>query len=123
MYELTITTDFGAAHRLPEYPGKCRNLHGHNWQVEVTVFGSKLNELGMLIDFRILKEEVALVIATLDHQFLNELTMIQSVNPTSENIAKYIYDSLAARPIFTSCIRVQSVKVWESPRSSVLYRG
>jgi 6-pyruvoyltetrahydropterin/6-carboxytetrahydropterin synthase len=122
MYELTITTDFGAAHQLPGYPGKCCQLHGHNWQVEVTVAGNRLNELGMVIDFRILKEEVGRVVATLDHQMLNELEPFQQTSPTSEHIAKYIFESLAARPAFSHEVRVQSIKVWESSRSAVLYR-
>jgi 6-pyruvoyltetrahydropterin/6-carboxytetrahydropterin synthase len=121
MYELTILTDFGAAHQIPGYPGKCCHLHGHNWQVEVTVAGDRVNELGMIIDFSILKEEVSRVIATLDHQMLNELEPFRQASPTSENIAIYIYDSLAVRPVLIA-VTVQSVRVWESSRSSVLYR-
>ena len=122
MYELTIVSDFSAAHHLPGYPGKCSRLHGHNWQVEVAIGADRLNELGMVMDFRQLKDEVAAVISTLDHQFLNELAPFHVASPTSEHIARIIFDALAIRSAFSTEVKVISVKVWESLCSSVLYR-
>ncbi|BBB93062.1 MAG TPA: 6-carboxytetrahydropterin synthase QueD [Methylomusa anaerophila] len=123
MYELTIIAEFEAAHRLPEYPGKCCRLHGHNWKVEVTIAGTKLNKQGMVIDFREFKSAVGKVIDQLDHYYLNELEAFQEVYPTAENIAKYIYDKLNDHPSFTdaSDLNVRCITVWESPRSAVKY--
>ncbi|MDT8901462.1 6-carboxytetrahydropterin synthase QueD [Anaeroselena agilis] len=120
MYELTTIVDFEAAHRLADYPGKCSRLHGHNWRVEVTVAGAGLDGLGMLIDFRILKQEVTRVIETLDHYYLNEIEPFRTVNPTAENIAAYVYRELAGR--LPAGVAVQAVKVWESPHSAAVYR-
>lgn len=122
MFELTISVEFEAAHFIRKYPGKCSRLHGHNWQVEVTVIGKKLNHLGMLIDFRELKEEVNKVILDLDHYYLNEIEPFCEINPTAENIAKYIYERLSANPVLSSDIKIHLVKVWESPKSAVAYR-
>ncbi|VBB07915.1 queuosine qued: queuosine biosynthesis protein qued [Lucifera butyrica] len=122
MFELTITTDFEAAHRIPEYPGKCQRLHGHNWKVEVAVSGEGLDHLGMLVDFRVLKQEVAKVIATLDHYYLNELAAFQTICPTAENIACHIYKKLVKSASLPAAVTVSYVKVWESPYSAVSYR-
>ena len=72
MFELTIIEEFEAAHRLPDYEGKCCRLHGHNWRVEVVVRGTELDSSGLLIDFKVLKSHVAEVLLTLDHYYLNE---------------------------------------------------
>ena len=122
MFELTTIVDFEAAHRLPDYPGKCCRLHGHNWRVEVTVRGDRLDELGMLIDFRELKQEVNKVIDTLDHYYLNEIEPFRTVNPTAENIARYVYRELAAHLKSEREVKVRAVKVWESPNSAAVYR-
>ncbi|TWH49122.1 6-carboxytetrahydropterin synthase QueD [Sporomusa sp. KB1] len=121
MYELTILAEFEAAHQLPDYPGKCSRLHGHNWKVEVTVAGHELNHLGMVMDFKDLKAEVGKVIDKLDHYYLNDLPAFKAMNPTAENIAKYIYDSLAKQSSFQQTIKICCVQVWESPRSAVKY--
>lgn len=122
MYEITILADFEAAHCLPDYPGKCSRLHGHNWRIEVAVTGSQLDKLGMIVDFRILKQEVGQVLNTLDHYYLNELEPFRHVNPTAENIAKYLYDELSKNELLSSNNRISWVKVWESPQSAVTYR-
>jgi 6-pyruvoyltetrahydropterin/6-carboxytetrahydropterin synthase len=121
MFELTVITDFGAAHRVVDYPGKCNRLHGHNWIVEVTVAGEKLNELGMLVDFKSIKKEVAALMEELDHHFLNELPAFAEKNPTAENIAVYIFDELEKSALFTGGVAVKAVKVWESLKSAVTY--
>ncbi|MDR3592370.1 MAG: 6-carboxytetrahydropterin synthase QueD [Negativicutes bacterium] len=122
MYELTTIVDFEAAHRLADYPGKCCRLHGHNWKVEVTVAGEELDQLGMLIDFRVLKQEVNKVIETLDHYYLNEIEPFRTVNPTAENIARYVYQELKSHLVVSRGVAVTLVKVWESPHSAAVYR-
>jgi 6-pyruvoyltetrahydropterin/6-carboxytetrahydropterin synthase len=121
MYELTISEEFEAAHRLPEYDGKCCRLHGHNWRVEVAVRGKELDASGLLIDFKILKAHVGEVLSTLDHYYLNELEAFASLPPSAEHIARYVYDMLSARPAFGDRVKVYAVKVWESPRSCAAY--
>ncbi len=120
MFELTTIVDFEAAHRLADYPGKCSRLHGHNWRVEVTVTGTELDKLGMLVDFRLLKQEVTAVIDTLDHYYLNEIEPFRTTNPTAENIARYVYRELAGR--LPAGVAAAAVKVWESPHSAAVYR-
>lgn len=120
MFELTIINAFEAAHSIRNYPGKCNRLHGHNWKVEVTVKGTKLDKLGMLIDFGDLKSEVTKVLDNLDHYYINEVSPFCEINPTAENLAKYIYDELIKNDIFKT-IKLQSIKVWESPNSAVAY--
>ena len=122
MFELTIIVDFAAAHCLPEYPGKCQRLHGHNWKVEVIVQGEKLDKLGMLVDFGELKRQVNAVIDSLDHHYLNEMESFQHQNPTAENIACYIYEKMAERFPAAVGIRIQAVKVWESTQAAAMYQ-
>lgn len=123
MFELSIAVNFEAAHCIRGYLGKCSRLHGHNWKIEVTVIGSVLNELGMLIDFHDLKQEVNDVIRQLDHVYLNDLDIFKSINPTAENIAKYVYDELSNRPALQKAnVYPASVTVWESNHSAVKYR-
>jgi 6-pyruvoyltetrahydropterin/6-carboxytetrahydropterin synthase len=83
MYELKIISQFAAAHQLREFDGECEKLHGHNWKVEVTVTGNKLEKNGLLIDFRMIKDATKKVLDSLDHKFLNELEPFTNSNPSS----------------------------------------
>jgi len=94
MYEITVTSQFSGAHRLRYLHGKCEELHGHNWKVEVSVVSSRLGKDGVVIDFGILKQKVEKVLNSLDHTYLNDLSYFSGIEPSSENIAKYIYDRL-----------------------------
>ena len=121
MYELSVKSEFEAAHFIKNYPGKCARLHGHNWTVEALAQGSKLNELGILIDFKVFKSELNKILDELDHQYLNELEIFATKNPTAENIAKEIFDKLSVSEIFTDTTKLTAVKVYESPKSCVTY--
>ena len=121
MYELTVESGFSAAHRLRDYQGKCENLHGHNWTVEVTIGSKQLDNRGMVIDFRKIKEKLGRVLDRLDHTYLNELSEFKKINPTSENIAGYIYSRLK-NLIRGKKIIVKKVSVWETEDSSATYR-
>ena len=114
IYEVTIITHFAAAHNLRNYQGKCENLHGHNWKVEVTLRGSKLNETGMLVDFGDVKRITRELLEEVDHRYLNELPFFQSENPSSENIARYLFECLAER-LNTEDHWLYKVSAWESP--------
>ncbi|MDH3566197.1 MAG: 6-carboxytetrahydropterin synthase QueD [Desulfobacteraceae bacterium] len=121
MYELKVVTDFAAAHQLKMVAEKCENLHGHNWKIEVCVAGEHLNNAGVLIDFGELKQYVSEIMERLDHKFLNELDYFHEDNPpSSENIARYIADSLKSM-INNSDIKVARVTSWESENACATY--
>jgi 6-pyruvoyltetrahydropterin/6-carboxytetrahydropterin synthase len=122
LFEVRIICDFAAAHLLRNFRGKCEHLHGHNWKVEVVVRGYKLNESEILLDFGELKEAARKVVEELDHKFLNDLPAFKDRNPSSENIARYIYRRLSER--FEGYdFWVHSVTAWESPNSCATYYG
>jgi 6-pyruvoyltetrahydropterin/6-carboxytetrahydropterin synthase len=120
MYELMVETSFSSAHQLRGYKGECEKLHGHSWKVQVNVVAERLNEIDMAIDFHEMKAIVDEVISPLDHSFLNEIFPFTEKNPSSENIAKWIYDSLKKR-LENDNIQLSSVTVWESETTSATY--
>ena len=123
MYTLCVEGAFEAAHRVVNYPGKCDRLHGHNWVVEATFQGTQLDELGMLIDFKIAKKALAEILDEFDHYYLNDFHPFnEGVNPTAENLARIIYERLAAcAEVQASPAELTALTVWESPKSSVTY--
>ncbi len=122
MFELVVNGAFEAAHRLVNYPGKCNRLHGHSWIVEMSVSGDKLDKIGMVADFKTLKSMLMEELDAMDHQYLNELEQFIEINPTAENIAQYIYNKLEKHEIFNGGCNLNYIKVWESPKSAVIYR-
>ncbi len=120
MYKLNITSDFSSAHKLEGYDGLCRNLHGHNWKVRVAVSCDKTDEIGLAIDFGVIKKYLNEIITELDHQYLNDLEYFKEINPTSENIAKFIYTEFSKKIDNNNC-RISEVEIWESEKSSVIY--
>jgi len=122
MFHVFIKSHFSAGHHLRNYPGNCERPHGHNWKVEVTVKATELDNLGMGIDFRALKEAVNKVLDSLDHNDLNEHPDFHSINPSSENIAVYIFKNLQ-NDLSTDRYGVHSVTVCETDNSGVTYFG
>ena len=122
MYELVIKSQFAAAHNLRNYGGKCESLHGHNWLVEVFIRADALGPGGMVLDFGILKKEAEGVLQTLDHKYLNDLPYFEKREPSSENIARYIYEALVEklRPYH---IKPYKVTAWESEGAGASYMG
>ena len=121
MFELRVVTRFAAAHRLTMVGAKCENLHGHNWKIEVYVQGQSIDKGGVLVDFGVIKRHVRELMETLDHKFLNELEYFsEDTPPSSENIARYLADTLAARMDLPG-IRVSRVTAWESDDASATY--
>jgi len=120
MFVLKIVTDFASAHSLRDYPGDCSRLHGHNWQVEVMVSSQVLDDTGIAIDFREIKRQAKVVVKRLDHQYLNEIKPFDVLNPTAENIAKYLFDETGVL-INNKDVIVKEVTIWETPRSAVTY--
>ena len=121
MYEISVRAAFEAAHFINGYNGKCSRLHGHNWIVEAVIRGENLDELGMLIDFKILKAELNKILDDFDHRFLNELETFATENPTAENLARKIFRRLSTSEIFSASTKLHAVKVYESPNSCVTY--
>ncbi|MCX5710093.1 MAG: 6-carboxytetrahydropterin synthase QueD [Candidatus Omnitrophica bacterium] len=116
MYSVRVEAGFSSAHNLREYKGKCEDLHGHNWRVELVAQGKTLDKAGMLIDFKYMKAELSRLLETLDHKYLNKLAYFKKVNPTSENIAAFVYRRLKSK------IRgLKSVTVWENNTSAATY--
>ena len=122
MFHIFIKSHFSAGHHLRNYPGNCERPHGHNWKVEATVKATGLDNLGMGVDFRTVKGAVKKVLEALDHHDLNEHPAFQSVNPSSENIAVYIFNNLQ-KELTSDSYSVYSVTVCETDNSGVTYFG
>jgi len=120
MYHLMVKTSFAAAHNLINYQGDCENLHGHNWLVEVTVTAKELDKAGLGMDFKILKRETKELLNELDHKYLNDLEPFKNASPSSENISRYLFESLS-RNLNNDNITVERVNVWESENACASY--
>ena len=117
MFEIKVRCDFSAAHSLRNYEGKCERLHGHNWIVEASFGYKKLDKDGLAVDFKTAKAALKSAIEPFDHSYLNELPNFKKVNPTSENIAQLVYDSIKKK-----MASISSVAIWENEKSCAVYR-
>ena len=120
MYSVVVKSVFNAAHNLRGYRGKCERLHGHNWNVEARFSSPALNGQGMVIDFKDARSALNKVIMRLDHRYLNSIPYFRKHNPSSENLARYIYETLS-RSFRRSRCRLREVAVWETENSCALY--
>jgi len=116
VYKIKVEADFSSAHNLRGYKGKCEELHGHNWKVELVAGSKNLDKIGMVLDFKFLKDSLNSVLDKLDHKYLNKIGYFKRINPTSENIAKYIYDSLKNK-----VPGIVAITVWESDKARATY--
>lgn len=121
MYEISVEQEFDAAHALRGYEGKCENLHGHRFRVAVTIAATTLNDIGLAYDFTVLKKQLGEVLGRFDHTSLNDIHPFDGINPSSENIARTIYDEMKAR-LSAAPVTIKRVEVWESPTSRAEYR-
>ena len=119
MFELSIDGEFAAAHFLREYEGKCENLHGHNWKVQLRLRADGLNSIGMVLDFKDARAVLTDVLNRFDHKCLNELSEFKEVNPTTENLSRMICEEVSAR--LPEGVKVSRVTCWESERCSASY--
>lgn len=125
MFEIIVQHHFCAAHALRGYDGKCRNTHGHNFKVQLTVAGDRPNDLGILVDFKDVKAVLQTVIDEVDHQNLNELPEFISVNPSTENLCKFFYDRVAAGLRHVpggENVRLTEVRIAETDQYSGVFR-
>jgi 6-pyruvoyltetrahydropterin/6-carboxytetrahydropterin synthase len=120
VYELMVESKFSAAHQLRGYQGQCEKLHGHNWRVTVAVTAERLDEQGLAIDFHQLKKALREILDQLEHTFLNDIFPFTQINPSSENLAKWIYDNMMKK-VNDDNIEVASVTVWESDTASASF--
>lgn len=123
MFEVCVEQTFAAGHALRHYKGACENVHGHNFKVQVTIEGEKLDVAGMLVDFIDVKKSMREVIAKLDHQFLNDVPPFTVKNPSAENIAEYFYEEMS-RDLESSPVpvKIRQVRVWETDIQSATFR-
>jgi 6-pyruvoyltetrahydropterin/6-carboxytetrahydropterin synthase len=121
MFEVSVEYTFAAGHALREYKGKCENIHGHNYKVQLVVAGERLDSAGLLMDFGEMRRGIRGIVDRLDHQFLNDLTPFDKLNPSAENIAKYFYDQLDPQ-IRGRGLHVQAVTIWETDTTSATFR-
>jgi 6-pyruvoyltetrahydropterin/6-carboxytetrahydropterin synthase len=119
MFEICVEHTFAAGHALRNYHGKCENVHGHNYRVQVGMEGPRLDENGLLHDFADLKKRLRKTSDYLDHQFINDLKPFDEINPSAENIAKFICDEIQKE---MSAGSLSYVKVWETDTSFAVYR-
>lgn len=118
MFEISVKGHIAAAHYLRGYEGKCKDLHGHTWKIEVVFENDILDSIGMVADFAVLKKELNDFLSTIDHVCLNDLDYFKAVNPTTENIAKYIYEQFKVK---IADLPIKYVRVFESDTASVKY--
>jgi len=116
IYHLTVSGMFDAAHYLKNYKGKCANLHGHTWKVEMEVSFDKLNSIGISMDFKDLKSILQDELNRFDHKELNKF--FGEENPTAENIAKFIYGIIKN----AGKVKLEAIRVWETPNCCVEYK-
>ena len=119
-YTLKVVLDFASAHSLRDYPGDCSRLHGHNWKLETEVTATKLDEVGMALDFKTVRKAAKEVSDRLDHQYLNEIPPFDTINPTAENIAAYFYKELS-KILNDERVKVSATTIWETERACVRY--
>ena len=120
MFELDVIREFSSAHCLKGYCGNCSEKHGHNWSVQVFIRSEKMDEIGIAVDFKALKRELDALLLTLDHKDLNTVPPFDKLNPTSENLAMYIYKTLGEK-LNGNGIKVHRVRVGENQSSGASY--
>ena len=120
-FALSVTTEFSAAHFLRGYDGDCARLHGHNWQVKLTVEAGDLNAIGIAIDYKRMKSELKAALADWDHYNLNEVPPFDRINPSSENVARELYRRMCARFADMPEVRVSEVEIGETCATRVRY--
>ena len=120
MFKVSKEMMISATHRVREHQGGCERIHGHNWKIIVTVGSEMLNEMGMVIDFKDLKHSMHKIIMPMDHNDINDYSPFDKINPTSENLAKFIFDEMS-KELNDNRKRIVEVKVYETDTSMATY--
>ena len=122
MFEVQVEYSFAAGHALRGYKGKCENVHGHNYKVQLVVAGEQLDATGMLMDFVEVKKTIKGLVERLDHRFLNDVPPFDVLNPSAENMARYIYQQVVEGLKVREGVRVGLVRLWETDTAQATYR-
>ena len=125
MYEITVEDTFAAGHYLRNYKGKCENPHGHNYKVRITLAGKELDQAGLLLDFKDLREVMKRTIDRLDHKMINEVEPFTQLNPSAENLARYFYDATTQKldEATAGRVHVKNVTIFETETTTATYTG
>ena len=118
MFELSVKGEIASAHYLKGYQGRCKDLHGHTWKVEIVIASERLDTIGMVADFAVLKKQLKDFLTGIDHVCLNDLPFFKEANPTTENIARYVYRHFGQ---VIAPLKIKTVEVWESETAGVVY--
>lgn len=122
MFQVSVEETFSAGHALRGYKGKCENVHGHNYRVQITLEGPQLDDIGLLVDFTRVKQVMREVIKRLDHQFINDLEPFTTVNPSAENMAKYFFEEVSNQlKDLPPGVLVKDVVIWETDTAYAKY--
>jgi 6-pyruvoyltetrahydropterin/6-carboxytetrahydropterin synthase len=123
MYEVTVDAGFSSGHYLRNYRGKCENPHGHNYKVRVTLTGAELDEAGLLLDFKLLKQVMRPIIDRIDHKMLNDLEPFTQLNPSAENLARFFFaeTNLQLKDMTAGRVRVKDCTIWETDTTTATY--
>jgi len=123
MFEVSVEYTFAAGHALRGYKGKCENVHGHNYKVQLVLGGEQLDSTGMLMDFVEVRKVIKERVERLDHRFLNDLAPFDKLNPSAENLAKYFYEQTSAQlhQMTTGRVRVKDCTLYETDTSFARY--
>ncbi len=119
MFFLSVELNISAAHFLRDFEGDCRRIHGHNWKIRVEVKSAAVNDVGMAMDFKDLKEASEKVVMRYDHQNLNEIAPFDSINPTAENMARYLYHEIAQT--LPKEVSMSKISIWETEKYRLDY--
>jgi 6-pyruvoyltetrahydropterin/6-carboxytetrahydropterin synthase len=123
MFQVSVEDTFSSGHALRGYKGKCENVHGHNYRVQLTIEGPQLDAIGLLVDFTHVKKIMREIMARLDHQFINDLEPFKTVNPSAENMAKYFFEETAKElKDLPPGARLKEAVIWETDTSKATYR-
>jgi 6-pyruvoyltetrahydropterin/6-carboxytetrahydropterin synthase len=122
MFQVSVEETFSAGHALRGYKGKCENVHGHNYRVQITLEGPELDQIGLLVDFTHIKKVMRDLIKRLDHQFINDLEPFTTVNPSAENLAKYFFEEVSQHlKEMPPGAMVKDVVIWETDTAYAKY--
>ena len=123
MHTIFKDFSFSAAHAIRGHTRGCQNLHGHNYRVRVHLRATRLDELGMVLDFADLKQMMQEIVGPFDHQVINEIPPFDQRNTTAELISQYVFEEVARRLEGQERVRVAKVEVWETETSCAIYEA
>ncbi|HTL28149.1 MAG TPA: 6-carboxytetrahydropterin synthase [Tepidisphaeraceae bacterium] len=118
-FDISTTRHFSAAHQLRLYDNSLEPVHGHNWKIRVTVRANQLDSIGVVMDFHELERRVDAIIGPMHNHHLNELPAFAKLNPSAENVALYVAQTLR----LPNHVMLYTVEVWETPENRAIYRA